>query len=118
MSNKTRLQTNNTNLQVLINKVNALPDAGGPSTCTLTIENQDAAFSLYYTGYSGGSFYSSVQAVPLGTIQLQMLKNSIVYFDTFDWAVIGGDGQRVCIPQCIYIDNNATIYISLGTNPV
>lgn len=29
MSNKTRLQTNNTNLQALIDKANALPDAGG-----------------------------------------------------------------------------------------
>lgn len=31
MSNKTRLQTNNTNLQTLINKANSLPDAGGGS---------------------------------------------------------------------------------------
>jgi hypothetical protein len=29
MSNKSRLQTNNTNLQSLIDKANALPDAGG-----------------------------------------------------------------------------------------
>lgn len=43
MSNKTRLQTNNTNLQALINKANALPDAGSgggsAETCTVTIEN-------------------------------------------------------------------------------
>ena len=43
MSNKTRLQTNNTNLQALINKANALPDAGGSGgggsveTCTLIV---------------------------------------------------------------------------------
>lgn len=41
MSNKSRLQTNNTNLQELINKANALPDAGGGGgsveSCTITI---------------------------------------------------------------------------------
>ena len=39
MSNKSRLQTNNTNLQALIDKANALPDAGGGSveSCTITI---------------------------------------------------------------------------------
>lgn len=41
MSNKSRLQTNNTNLQALINKANALPEAGGGGsggmeTCTVT----------------------------------------------------------------------------------
>ena len=42
MSNKLRLQTNNTNLQALIDKANALHDAGGSGggrfeTCTVTI---------------------------------------------------------------------------------
>ena len=43
MSNKSRLQTNNTNLQALINKANALPEAGGGgsggsvNTCTVTV---------------------------------------------------------------------------------
>ena len=42
MSNKTRLQTNNTNLQALIDKANALPDAGSASvdTCTVTITDR------------------------------------------------------------------------------
>lgn len=54
MSNKSRLQTNNTNLQALIDKANALPDAGsggsgGASleTCTVTITIYD---SMAYTG--------------------------------------------------------------------
>lgn len=43
MSNKSRLQTNNTNLQALINKANALPEAGGGGgagveTCTVNIK--------------------------------------------------------------------------------
>lgn len=41
MSNKTRLQTNNTNLQALIDKANALPEAGSGGgsveTCTVTV---------------------------------------------------------------------------------
>jgi hypothetical protein len=42
MSNKSRLQTNNTNLQALIDKANALPDAGSGSggeveTCTIRL---------------------------------------------------------------------------------
>lgn len=45
MSNKTRLQTNNTNLQALIDKANALPDAegsGGGSieTCEVILSNE------------------------------------------------------------------------------
>ena len=46
MSNKSRLQTNNTNLQELINKAENLPDAGGSGgsieTCT-----------VYLTGLAG-----------------------------------------------------------------
>lgn len=42
MSNKSRLQENNTNLQALIDKANALPDAGGGNsgtgTSSVTIE--------------------------------------------------------------------------------
>jgi hypothetical protein len=48
MSNKTRLQTNNINLQALIDKANALPDAGGEGsveTCTVTIETSDGLIS-------------------------------------------------------------------------
>ena len=57
MSNKTRLQTNNTNLQALIDKANALPEAGSGTgggsveTCTVTIDNE-----IYYCSW--GLFYS------------------------------------------------------------
>jgi hypothetical protein len=47
MSNKSRLQTNNTNLQALIGKANALPEAGGGSgsvedvdTCNVVINTR------------------------------------------------------------------------------
>ena len=59
MSNKSRLQTNNTNLQALINKANALPDAGsgdgggssggGIESCTITITDRpDPGTVMYY----------------------------------------------------------------------
>lgn len=56
MSNKSRLQTNNTNLQALIDKANALPDAGGSGggasveTCTVTVTpSYVELFDLTYT---------------------------------------------------------------------
>lgn len=57
MSNKTRLQTNNTNLQALIDKANALPEAGGGSgggsldTCTLRVLNSDGRFRVSTVAY-------------------------------------------------------------------
>jgi hypothetical protein len=52
MSNKTRLQTNNTNLQALIDKANALPDAGGSSgtinTVSVTVLNNATVSSVFY----------------------------------------------------------------------
>lgn len=57
MSNKTRLQTNNTNLQELINKAENLPDAGdgggSVETCTIRFVGSDREgelpIFLYYT---------------------------------------------------------------------
>lgn len=54
MSNKSRLQTNNTNLQALIDKANALPDAGGSGgsveTCTVTVTSDKPEDThIFYT---------------------------------------------------------------------
>lgn len=60
MSNKTRLQTNNTNLQTLINKANSLPEAGGSGgggsveMCTVTIVVNAPNFNDF-TVYSSDS---------------------------------------------------------------
>lgn len=73
MSNKSRLQTNNINLQALVNKANALPDAGGSGsmrTCTITINSAsyidficattmvDGKLSSYWFSEFNGSYYS------------------------------------------------------------
>lgn len=55
MSNKTRLQTNNANLQALINKANALPDAGGSGggICTITVQSNYPIDGIYYQSQTG-----------------------------------------------------------------
>lgn len=62
MSNKTRLQTNNTNLQALIDKANSLPDAdsgggsggGSVETCSLTITDSTWMIATFiYQSASG-----------------------------------------------------------------
>lgn len=61
MSNKTRLQTNNTNLQALIDKANALPDAGSSGggeinvdTCTLKFIGAGPCNIVYMTSDDTG----------------------------------------------------------------
>ncbi len=61
MSNKTRLQTNNINLQELINKANALPDAGGESntqskTVSLQVKKITSDTYANETTYTGEQF--------------------------------------------------------------
>ena len=62
MSNKTRLQTNNENLQSLIDKANVLPDVGGSEnveTCTVTINILDGRAQNCFccaTRFINGSF--------------------------------------------------------------
>jgi hypothetical protein len=71
MSNKLRLQTNNTNLQELINKANALPDAGGGSgggsveTCNLTVRCGALATIIYNTVDDSGKITSSYMNAPV-----------------------------------------------------
>ena len=58
MSNKTRLQANNTNLQALIDKANALPEAGSGGgsveTCTVTMTTGIEVLAYGVTRYVGG----------------------------------------------------------------
>ena len=70
MSNKTRLQTNNTNLQALIDKANALPEAGSGGsasveTCTVTIDDNDCgAFDWAYLTVYRNNVCSVIQTPP------------------------------------------------------
>ena len=82
MSNKSRLQTNNTNLQALIAKANALPSAGsgGSSgggsleTCTVTITG--LADPDTYIHYIDDNFIYHVELLITNT-SYNILKNSL-----------------------------------------
>ena len=61
MSNKQQLQTNNTNLDALITRVNAakdvaasLPEAGGLEVCNVTITSFNSIELLSYSTYENG----------------------------------------------------------------
>jgi hypothetical protein len=86
MSNKTRLQTNNINLQNLITKANNLPDAGSGGgsveTCTLILNGEGPGFSdaaIYYLNSSNALIadtFPNFNESKTYTI----LKNSIIVF--------------------------------------
>lgn len=91
MSNKSRLQTNNTNLQALINKANALPDAGSGGsganieTCTVTITTAlgyiHSVLATQYqneqiTGYQEKDLLTNTLTI------LNVVKGSIISFVT------------------------------------
>ena len=64
MSNKSRLQTNNTNLQALIDKANSLPDAGsggsgGVETYNLIFQSNGTVKLSYirYVSYENGEYH-------------------------------------------------------------
>jgi len=90
MSNKTRLQTNNTNLQALIDKANALPDAGGGSggggdleTCTLTLSSMGVPTGdeiVYYIDDTLTLQQSSFPAFRQSKSVIVM-KNSIIFVE-------------------------------------
>ena len=99
MSNKTQLQTNNTNLDALITRVNAakntaasLPSAGGSSgggeTCTLTIEadgpNEYYTGTLVYMNYAGeyvqlANFHGSIPIMKNSILVVSHLGSNIAY---------------------------------------
>lgn len=73
MSNKSRLQTNNTNLQALINKANALPDAGGGGTKMVNV-TLSGSIDMFYLDADG-----NLQQGHSGTVAA--LEGIIIYGD-------------------------------------
>lgn len=88
MSNKTQLQTNNTDLDALIARVNAakdtassLPDAGSGGsgggsveTCTVTIQANYRTY-VFLTVYSNG--YITVESVPVDAGNVVTVENVV-----------------------------------------
>ena len=84
MSYKTEFQSNNTDLQAILDAVNNLPDGGG-STCTVTfVNNSDDSITLYpkYEGYSG-----SVAVDRFESASISVPKQSAVWFT--GWVPLG-----------------------------
>ena len=104
MSNKTRLQTNNTNLQALIDKANALPDAGSSGggsveTCTVNI-------------------LSTTESTIIGTVVNNNgeLETSIVTATGFNYFHSGTMEDILCGSTFVIIPNSSySITISSGS---
>ena len=86
MSNKSRLHTNNTNLQTLIDKANALPEASGSSgggsggsgsgsieTCTLTVMAAAPCYVVYVTSDDTGNIHTEVTSMSAWHSELPVL---------------------------------------------
>lgn len=89
MSNKTRLQTNNTNLQELINKANSLPDAGGSGgggsveTCSLTINDSMMRVAMViYQPTLGETVYITADPMTPASGTYEIVRGSLFYIDT------------------------------------
>lgn len=97
MSNKTRLQTNNTNLQLLIDKANALPDAGsggGASveTCTLVVEGSVMVLTgLIYQNALGEAVVINADPITPASGTYSAVCGSLVVIETTSYA-----GQPLC----------------------
>lgn len=65
MSYNSELQANNTDLQDILDTINALPESGGGGdvkTCTVTITvRRRSVYGLSYTAYSDGDFQAIAQ---------------------------------------------------------
>lgn len=109
MSNKTRLQTNNTNLQELINKANALPDAGSGGSgggsvemCTLTIYADSPMMGNEEIWYSDGSSTPKDIIFPEfgDSTTVNVVKNSIIFADVL--LNVSGNMSRVTGSPYVY----------------
>lgn len=106
MSNKSRLQTNNNNLQALINKANSLPDAGGGggSTDTCTVTLRVGGGTCYYT--DGNTLELTTTSTGNATITIPI--NSILAFTSWN-SMVRASGSYSLI---FYNQRYAAYYIS------
>lgn len=91
MSNKSRLQTNNTNLQALIDKANALPNVGGGSniediwgsvyTNLVIVMHSTAFFDGKVVSSSWDIDVNNIVGGPPGGLLMGYTKGSTIYSD-------------------------------------
>ena len=96
----TELQSNNTDLQSILDAVNALPEASGGTaveTCTVTIENNSAyAFNIAYTDVSNETLVPTIAKHSATTITkdyivagntIMTIVNSMIAMESFSISV-------------------------------
>jgi hypothetical protein len=91
MSNKTRLQTNNNNLQSILNTVNSLPSGGSSGgsveTCTVSIDFSGLfsgqVLSITYTRENSG-IIEPIMTFEIETVMLleRVVRGTIICFET------------------------------------
>ena len=89
MSYVTEIQSNNTNLQAILESIDALPEAGASAMCTVTfVNNSDDSITLYpkYEGYS-----DSINVDRYESTSIEVPKNSAVWFT--GWVPLGGSAN-------------------------
>lgn len=111
MSNKTRLQTNNTNLQVLIDKANALPEAGSGGggnveTYAIKVISGYIDTDVHYTAENGA--YNVIQCLANSTITIMVKKDTVVALTT---PLVTWTGLTRVNPYAIVATDNGTLYI-------
>ena len=128
MSNKTRLQTNNNNLDVCIAKANSLPNAGGGSieTCTVKITFDQSLSSVIHFAYSSideeGKIYSTVLYNPnyVGSIQSLVVPcGSLIYINAsaiqLDYMSLSGGLTNLFQRSSVIIFQAPTVNGATGT---
>ena len=122
MSNKSRLQTNNTNLQALINKANNLPDAGSGGsdggsveTCAVTIlldsplAVENPSCTVYYTNGSN-TVQNYILDNPIfgSSFTIEIAKNTIIYSPDMSLAYREGQQPEEIALNVFFITGDVT----------
>ena len=122
MSNKTRLQTNNTNLQALIDKANALPEAGsgggGVETCTVTLTVTTGIARYGATKYVDG-ILTCENSISMGAVNLTLnnvVKGSCLTVTYYGRAVSDCSASNCTVEQYVVaeIDQMFTVFFKVN----
>jgi hypothetical protein len=132
MSNKSRLQTNNTNLQALINKANALPDAGGGSgggsveTCNLSLTPGTTATIVYNTiddsgnivaqCVTGGYFPDLVAVCDTSVVIIYSMPTSELMFGGNNTELLQKTSHSFIIKLTANAGEDARVFITYGSS--
>ena len=98
MSNKTRLQTNNTNLQNLITKANNLPNAGSGGGAnkpvyTVSIDKSDMSLFAFYYLNESNEVVEEIMLTNTPSMSINMPQGFLVVYDLMSSGAISSIPQ-------------------------